>query len=348
MKKTIFKIILLLGFSSALVIASYAWFADKSNPSINISNIQVSAADGLVIKLQPDSAARTNINLNNVLGNLDSFELKQVSSANAQNFYTIDFNQGVAMSTPEFVLLPSANGSNTQMISNGYVDFDFYLQTEEYPKHVYIHKDTLIDGAAWEAIRVSITYPTSANTTSTIIFGSTPENGITDPYTTKAIITTGTFTYGSIPSSYYTNQLVRTLDYRNGGRGTSDDDELDTDKVLFSMAANTRVAMNIKIWLEGGDIDCTNTLASTIVNAVVKFGSANQLLAAPTLTGNTDYTIIGLDTTMEWATTNTTTTTWTAVTSSTQAFTGYQSVYVRIAEVVGESPESYATLVTFQ
>ena len=114
------------------------------------------------------------------------------------------------------------------------------------------------------------------------------------------------------------------------------------------MPKNCRMQINVKIWLEGGDIDCTNALASTIINVLFKFGSANELLAAPTLVGNSNYTITGLDTTMEWATTNTATTIWTPVTSSTQQFTGYQSVYVRIKEVVGVSPESYATLVTFQ
>ena len=68
------------------------------------------------------------------------------------------------------------------------------------------------------------------------------------------------------------------------------------------------MTINLKIWLEGGDIDCTNALASTFLNVLFKFGSANELLAAPTLSGNSNYTITGLDTTMEWATTNTATT----------------------------------------
>ena len=347
-KKLILKIIFLIGFTAILFVASYAWFQDKSNPSINISNIKVSAAEGLVIKLQPDSAGRTSVSLNSIVTDFDQFELKQVSSSNAINFYTIDFNEGVALSKPEFVRLPNVNNSNSQMIENGYIDFNFYLQTEDYPKHVYIHKDTSLVGAAYDALRVAVTYPVSETTTSTIIFGKTAENGITEPYTTKAIITEGEFTFGSIPLAYTSNQLVRTFDYRDGGRGLNDDAMLDTNKILFTIPAGTRILVNLKIWLEGGDVDCTNVIASTFLDVLFKFGSANQLLAAPNLSGNSgNYTINGLTTAMEWATTNNANTIWTPVTSSNQQFIGYQSVYVRIAEVVGVSPESYATLVTF-
>ena len=81
-KKSIFKIILLVAFTVLLVISSYAWFQDKSNPQISVSDIKVSAAEGLVIKLDPDSAGRKTVDLNSVLDSFDEFELKQVSSFN--------------------------------------------------------------------------------------------------------------------------------------------------------------------------------------------------------------------------------------------------------------------------
>ena len=176
-KKSIFKIVLLVAFSVLLIISSYAWFQDKSNPQISVSDIKVSAAEGLVIKLDPDSAGRKTVDLNSILDSFDEFELKQVSSVDATNFYTIDFKEGLVLTDPEFVLLPSADGSVTKMIENGYIDFNFYLQTENYPKHVYIHKDTSIDGTAWDAIRVALSYtnPENNNYTS-LIFGKTAEN----------------------------------------------------------------------------------------------------------------------------------------------------------------------------
>ncbi len=343
-KKSLFKIILLIAFTVLLVISSYAWFQDKSNPQISLSNIKVSAAEGLVIKLDPDSSGRKTVDLNSILDNFDEFELKQVSSVDATNFYTIDFNEGLVLTDPEFVLLPSADGSVTQMIENGYIDFNFYLQTENYPKHVYIHKDTNIDGPAYDALRISLSFTNpETNNYSVYIFGKTAENGITDEYTTNAIIKEGSFKYGNISSDFYTTQLVRLFSDKDGGRSTSDDNEIDSDKLLFTIPANTRVPVNLKIWLEGGDVDCTNTLASTNLNVLFKFGTANELLDAPSLTLNSDGTINGLDTTMEWSYTNDDSSTWTKVTNANQVFT--QSVYVRISEVVDVSPKSYATYI---
>src|SRR5574344_1790883 len=214
--------------------------------------------------------------------------------------------------------------------------------------HVYIHKDTSITGAAYDALRVAITYPVSTTTNSTIIFGKTAENGITDPYTTKAIITEGAFTYGNIPSNYYTNQLVRTFDNKNGGRATSDTTIIDTNKILFTIPANTRMLVNLKIWLEGGDTECTNSIASTYLDVLFEYGCANELSAAPDVSGvSSNHTITGLTTAMEWSTVNDNSATWTRVTDASQTFTDYSSLYVRIAEDVGVTPESYATLVTF-
>lgn len=343
-KKSLFKIILLIALTVLLVISSYAWFQDRSNPQISVSDIKVAAAEGLVIKLDPDSSGRKTVDLNSILENFDEFELKQVSSVDGSNFYTIDFNEGLVLTDPEFVLLPETNGSITQMIENGYIDFNFYLQTENYPKHVYIHKDTAVSGSAWDALRVSISYvnPETENYT-TLIFGKTRENGISDDYTTDAIIKSGSFKFGNITSDFYTTQLVKLFSDKSGGRESSDDSSIDTDKILFTMPANTRIPINLKIWLEGGDIDCTNALASTYLNVLFKFGSANELLDAPVLTLNSDGTINGLLDTMEWSLTNDSNSIWTKVTDVNQVFN--ESVYIRISEVSGVSPESYATYV---
>ena len=347
-KKTIFKIVFLMGLTVAFVATSYSWFAEKSNPSISESQIKVAAAEGLVIKLQADSAGRTNVNLNTIISDFEEFELKQVSSASALDFYTIDFGEGLTMSNPKYVLLPPVNNSDEQMIANGYVDYDFYLQTEDMPKHVYLHRDTSFDGPASNSIRFSVAYSFTGEET-IIIFGDKAENGILDDYTTKAIIKEGDFTYGNTDPSFYTNQLVREYDYKDGGRSNSDEDPINLDKIFFTLPANTMIKVNIKIWLEGGDIDCTNTIASTFLDAVIKFGSANILRDAPAVYANVNnFTITNLTTEMEWATTNTSTTTWNAVTNPNMSFVGYNTVYVRYkAASDGSTTESYATPVNF-
>ncbi|MDD2435194.1 MAG: hypothetical protein PHO63_02960 [Bacilli bacterium] len=341
------KILFLIALTVIFVASSYSWFADRATPSISENQIQVTSAEGLYIKLSPDSIARTTVNLNAVIDDFAAFELKQASSADGFNFYNIDFKQGLSVSTPEFIKLPNATNDSVLMIENGYIDYDFYLQTETYAKHIYIHKDSVFSGPAANSLRVGLTLPKEDLTTVTYIFGRDPENGVTDPFTTQAIIKAGQFNFQNIDPSFYTNQIVRTYANRNGGRGTSDFDPIDLNKILTTIPANTLAKINLKIWIEGGDIHCTNAIASTYLDFLLKFGSANVLLDAPVLVGNPDYSITGLTTDMEWADDNTGTTIWTSVVSNDQKFTGKPSVYVRIKEVVGVSPQSYATLVEF-
>ena len=107
-------------------------------------------------------------------------------------------------------------------------------------------------------------------------------------------------------------------------------------------------SINVKIWLEGGDVDCDTTLSDTMLDALIKFGSANVLRDAPILSANNSTrTITGLTTEMEYASTNNSTTIWTSVTNPNMTFSRGTTVYVRYKEVTGVSSYSYATKVVF-
>src|SRR5574344_2132347 len=109
-----------------------------------------------------------------------------MSSADALNFYTIDFGAGLANNRPQYVkIIPEEDGL-LNMEQYGCVDYDFYLQTENFAKHVYLHKDTGITGAAANAIRVAITVD-DENYNVKYIFGDIKEDGSQlYPYTTRA------------------------------------------------------------------------------------------------------------------------------------------------------------------
>lgn len=338
------KILLLLSLIVLGIVSSYSWFADTSNPTVTGSQVKVTAADGLVIKLTPDSEGRTSVSLNNIFTNFDEFELKQVSSVDAENFFKIDFGQGLASGNPEFVKLDT---DNIDMVEYGFINYTFYLQTEEYAKHVYIHKDTSITGPATDALRYSLKVKDINGTSSNVIIGDKEENAAVG-YETKAVIREGKFDYANIDPNLVTDQLVRVKESRDGGRTNDDTDAIDLNKILVTIPANTQVEMNLKIWLEGGDPDCDNSLSSTNLEVFLKFGSANKLRNAPVLTGNAyNFTITGLTTNMEYATTNTKETIWTPVTSSTQQFSGLKTMYVRYKEIPGVEPASYATKINF-
>lgn len=349
MKKTITKILritILLQITLIFLYQTYAWFSDKTNPSINQNDIKVTSAEGLVIKLSPDSEARTSVGLNEILSDYDNFALKQMSSVDAKTFYTINFGAGLAHSAPEFIEVPIQENGLINMEENGIIDYNFYLETEEQAKHIYLHKDTSFIGIASSAIRLAITIK-DANDEKVYIFGENSENTI-DGYTTKAIIKTGKFTYNNIDSSFTSNQNVNSYEDYNGGRGTDDNDPIDLTKVLFTMEANSMKTINLKIWLEGGDIDCDTSISNTTIDALIKFGSANVLRDAPVLSANnSNRTITGLTTEMEYAYTNTNETIWTSVTNSNMTFQRGTTVYVRYKEVIGTSSYSYATKVVF-
>lgn len=346
-KKRIISLLTILEVCVLLLVASYAWFSDKSSPSINENNIKVTSAEGLVIKLAPDSDGRTEVDLNEITGDLDTFELRQASTQDTNSFYTIDFGEGLSASNPKFILIPKDDYGYYDGDRWGILDFSFYLQTEDLAKHVYLHKDTGLFGKASNAIRMALTYTIDGNT-NILIFGDTEEDGNLNPYTTKAVVKTGDFDYNNIASEFTANQRVRIFSDKNGGRGNNDDDPIDLSKVLFTLNANSSIQINVKIWLEGGDIDCDNTLASTYADMLLKFGSANVLLDAPNVNANNiNLTINGLTTQMEYAYTNDNATIWTEVIDPTMTFARGTKVYVRTKEVPGVSPSSYVTEVIF-
>lgn len=349
MKKTIIRILsilILIQISLIFLYGTYAWFSDKTNPSINQNDIKVTSAEGLVIKLSPDSEARTSVGLNEILSDYDNFVLKQMSSSDAINYYTINFGAGLAHSAPEFTKIQVQDNGLINMEENGIIDYDFYLETEDQAKHIYLHKDTNFTGLASNAIRLAITVKDVTDERK-YIFGTTRENAI-DGYTTKAIIKSGQFSYNNIDSSFTSNQNVYAYEDYNGGRSTDDNDPIDLTKVLFTIEANSIKTINIKIWLEGGDIDCDTSISNTVVNAIIKFGSANVLRDAPLVSANnSNRTITGLTTEMEYAQTNTSDTIWNSVTNPNMTFQRGSTIYVRYKEIIGVSSYSYATKVVF-
>src|SRR5574344_70216 len=348
-KRNILLAFLIVELALLVMINAFGWFSDRSTPSISQNDIKVSSAEGLVLKLSPDSAARTNINLNEIVNDFSLFELQQMSTSDAINFYTIDFGAGLSYGNPSYVAI--SPDATTSLINSSYgcIDYDFYLQTESYAKLVYFHKDTAFTGIAWDSLRFSITVDDPAYNFLKI-FGSTKEDGTTNfPYTTKAVIAPGSFVFSTGGSaSQIGTQNVHLINEYDGGRSANDANPIDPNKVLFAIPANTIVKMNLKIWLEGGDPECNNTLSAETIDALLKFGSANVLRDAPAVYAyNATVTITNLDTTMEYAYDYTANTTWTTVTNPSMVFQRGDTVYVRYKEVTGVSLASYATVVQF-
>ncbi|MBN2868878.1 MAG: hypothetical protein JXK08_09415 [Flavobacteriaceae bacterium] len=324
------------------MLSSYAWFAERNAPSIEQTAIQVAAADGLLIKLNSDSELRSVVNLNQVMADFQNFELKQVSSVDAGDFYYVDFGDGLTQGDPQFIKVVYETDGTLNQKRYGYIDYTFYLQAEEYSKYFYIHKDSYISGNAVNAMRVSVSIGAT-----TYIFGNERENGITDPFKTEATIAEGYFTFGNTEPQYIANQTVLLFSDKGGGRESDDAAPIDVNKILGTVNSSSQTAIRVRIWLEGGDEHCLNAIAGTLLDLKLKFGSANVLLAAPAVTpNNSTMQINGLTTSMEYSTAASPYT-WISVTDPLVTFTSGQTVYVRIKEVPGVSPESEITTITF-
>ena len=114
------------------------------------------------------------------------------------------------------------------------------------------------------------------------------------------------------------------------------------------MDSNATAKVNVKIWLEGGDVDCDNELADSLVDILLKFGSANVLRDAPNVSANNaQKTITNLSVDMEYSYTSDEDGKWISVDNASMTFKSGDTVYVRYKEIQGVSPYSYVTEVTF-
>lgn len=345
MKKNKLNLLLLFVLLILVISRSYAWFADRSNPSLEATDIEVMAAEGLLIKLTPDSLARLNVNLNQMLLDKEEFILKQVSSADGENFYTIDFKEGASQGNVQYIQVGNINTTEKEAYDQGYINYDFYLQTENYDKYVYFHKDSFISGPAEKALRIGLTIYND-NEPLKIIVGNEEENGINHPFTTEAVVKSGSFLFSDKDKTLVSDQIVYTFQSKDAGRAENDTDEIDESKVLLLMPKNSQYKVNVKIWLEGGDKDCDNSLASTTLDFKLKFGSANVLLNAPNVIADNNLMIIqNLTKDMEYSLDNGNN--WQDVTNILQTFEKGSSVLVRIKEIVNISPNSKTTKVIF-
>jgi len=335
--------ILIVQILLILAISSFAWFSDKSSPTIEKSQMQIAAAEGLVIVFNNDSSERTEVDLTIILSDQDAFLLKQVSSQDGVDFFRIDYGQGLNKQDPTYVNIPYQPSGSINMNTYGMLDFDFFLQTSTLDKYVYLHNDTGFFGTGKDALRFMITFETLNGSTS-YMFGETKEDGTTTyPYVTHAVHTAGTFVYGTNPSGLVGDQDVLTYTDMDGGRWASDTDSPDISKMMITLPESTRLSVNIKVWLEGGDPDCIASIGGNTLQGVIKLGSVDVRPAAPNVTAGSGGLITGLTTAMEYYIgTDILNATWTVVSNPNQIFTSTNHVHVRYSEV-GATLASYST-----
>lgn len=264
-------------FMIAFASVTYAWIFSSQFSGIAGVNIELGKSQGLVMTINGN--VQEVISINTFLGDsFSTFLLKETSSQNGRNLYlrdsgmyyddaenlydNIDIGRdGVGIiqfreaeiadhntSFLYFNLLLEATGQNRYLVFNA---------EESYIKD--------IEGNPLYPIRISLTF-VSGQTTHTKIIGNRQE--YYGNYYTKAISSIDSVT----KVGYNANQDVETF---NGYTGY-EAGVFDETKTLYHFEENEPVSVIVRIWLEGGDPLCTNSIAGSSLDISLLFDNIGE------------------------------------------------------------------------
>jgi hypothetical protein len=263
-----FALIFMLVFASV----TYAWVFATQFSNIQGVDIILGESQGLVMTVNGNVSE--TININNYLGaSFSTFSLKEASSSNGRDLYLRDSGMyyideeniyesvDVARDNIGIIQFRDAQveDQNASFVyfnialesvgDNRYLIFD---AANSYIKDIYNNP--------LDPVRVSLTF-VEGETVETKMVGNRQE--YFGNYYTEAI--------GSIDSltkvGYSTNQNVETFAGYTGYNGAT----FDSNKTLYYLQDGHRVNLIVRIWLEGGDPDCTNAIAGSLLNIALKF-----------------------------------------------------------------------------
>lgn len=294
-KSKIFMILSLVCSISLFSAVTYAWVARSWTPKLEYDKVTIATAGALVISI-PDKdgndAEFNEVNLNELTG-IESFALKQVSSADGKAFVGADFSPVLENLVPVY----------SDDVEGKYLETQFWLKAQPSNdstlsniKDVFIHSDTMIsytnaEGESLEvekAIRISIELSGINNSIPYIFYqdrrpGEEPdpndEDGKDGIYHNTFFASSPDFIGKSVFKDYPNDlsvndqathtQKVYKLDYFKDNPETP---ELDPN-IFFRINSDTIQKVTVRIWLEGCDEHCQTEIAGKTFSLVLKFDS---------------------------------------------------------------------------
>ena len=292
--------------------ATYAWMKRDWKPRVHQENVKIVAGSSLTFIFEDDEI--DDIPVNKLL-NMDEFVFKSVSNASGESdhFFALNYSpQGEIHDT--FNHLDEndiVNGYDT-FYSNiytalgrscGYVELQFKIasaaQGDVYDKEIYLDKESGISGTvvegddkatalnakAAEAIRISITlHETATEPEQTTVYAksTTSHKGITKAWVDSyGYIADGAPRYDtSVTPPVLANEVSnKYLDkaaslFEINTIKTFESFETDP---LFTLESGTQRTITVRIWLEGEDANCTDAIAGSAIDLLLKF-SAKDIL----------------------------------------------------------------------
>ena len=277
---------ILLVMIVVLTATTWAWVRREWAPYLSSgeNGMSIATTDALVFNMDVtdsgDDQLASSKTINAIL-NVNHFELKPVSNATGMSdtFYKINYGN----TQEEYTFINIGNGVSNMEIGkeNGYVDITFWVQGSGSTKtqYVYLHKDSHIGTPgsllkdSEKAIRVAITAGSQ-----TYLFSAEGNRAKDDSdfYPYKAVSKAGPV-YVEKDGELVWNQscisqlgadAFKTFDAYNG---YDENNNKEYGKCLFTVSGQERVAIRVKIWLEGEDELCDEHIISDFIDLMIKF-----------------------------------------------------------------------------
>ena len=281
--------------------ASYAWLKREWFPYIysGEEGIKIATSGALVFKMDENvgSEGVFSKTINEILGIQGAFSLKPVSNKTgaATSFFRLNYTDDPA--TYSFQQLPTST-METARDNYGYIDITFYIQADNSnARYIFLHQDSHISLAesskindetydvAHKALRVAISVDNNAphlfsadgadrtyTAVSTMPAGADPD----EFYKYYSSYDTGNRTgiKNMDPIATLAPGAVSKLSDYNGYDVSSDGTETkNPDKCLFVIGAGKTAAIHVRIWLEGEDEYCNESIVNKDLDVLIKFAS---------------------------------------------------------------------------
>lgn len=280
---------------------TYSWLKREWFPYIysGEEGIKIATSGALVFKMDENVSSEGVFSktINEILGIQGAFSLKPVSNVtgSASTFFRLNYTDDPA--TYSFQPLPDST-METARDNYGFIDITFYIQADNTTaRYVYLHDESHIALAesskidddtynvAHKALRVAISVDNGAprlfsadgaNRTYTAV-STMPQGGNENEYYryySSYDAETGTGIKNTAPITTLPENAVVLLSDYNGYDVLPDGTRTkNTEKCLFSIGAGKTAAIHVRIWLEGEDEYCNESIVNKDLDVLIKFAS---------------------------------------------------------------------------
>lgn len=284
---------------------SFSWMRREWTPTIEQNGITIATSGSLVFQMDDNSGPSDGKTINEILG-IDDFALIPVSNLTGEtdHFFKLDANSGPGQETyvhldkssPEY-----GDKAQTMGIKNGYLEFRFQLYAPDGPdtvRYIYLHETKVetaysltgnVDVAS--CLRVSVTAEHTGQTWLFVPADGVTHTGVTTEMVGGRYVADGVRFYKTYDTITETGQKTETVTVNNQNYNILEtnpqihrfeefngytNDAYDSNKALFAMNAgddSARVWITVRIWIEGTDENCTDSISDGQINLLLRFGS---------------------------------------------------------------------------